>query len=363
MPDLELRIPGSASSSKISIGPFEAGKAFSGSAPAAIIADSLVLRVFGSLLPPGPRIEVPRGESAKSLETLEAVWDSFLELGLDRSSMVLAVGGGATSDLAGLASSTWMRGLPFEYAPTTLLAMVDASVGGKTGIDFRGRKNLVGTFSQPRRVHCDVAFLDSLDELQFASGMAEAIKHAVLAGGAYAAFVEGLGGVRPRASTASGRAALEALVLGSIEIKAGIVSRDERESGERRLLNLGHSIGHALEAILGIPHGHAVAAGLASEARLGIILGHGDRPTLDRLLGLLSAWKLPDSISAAFALSGKPDDGQGRDLAGEALAADKKRDGGELRIPFPAGASAGFGACIERRITLGELMTQLKSLP
>jgi 3-dehydroquinate synthase len=363
VPELELRVAGSASSSKISIGPFEAGKAFSGSAPAAIIADSLVLRVFGTLLPPGPRIEVPRGESAKCLESLEAVWESFLELGLDRSSMVLAVGGGSTSDLAGLASSTWMRGLPFEYAPTTLLAMVDASVGGKTGIDFRGRKNLVGTFSQPRRVHCDVAFLDSLDELQFASGMAEAIKHAVLAGGTYAALVEDLGGIRPRASTAAGRAALEALVFGSIQIKAGIVSRDERESGERRLLNLGHSIGHALEAILGIPHGHAVAAGLASEARLGVILGHVDSATLKRLLDLLSAWKLPASMAEAFALAGKPDDGQGRALAAEALAADKKRAGSELLIAFPAGADAGFGACVEHRIALDELAAHMKSLP
>lgn len=319
---------------------------------AIVVADPEALRLHGALLDrvlPGiPRAVAPRGEEAKSLAALEALYGAFLDAGLDRSSTVIAFGGGTVSDLAGFAAATWLRGVAFESLPTTLLAMVDASVGGKTGIDFRGRKNLIGAFSQPRRVLADVAFLDTLSDTEFASGMAEVLKHALLAGGDYAALVEGLCGRRPRAAEPGGREALEAIVAGSVAFKAGVVSRDEREAGERRLLNLGHSIGHGLELELGIPHGHAVAAGLCSAARLAAARGAMDGATLSRLLALVGAWDLPVSVAAAIELGARAGGGPGQPRAadpdaaqaarrrvGAALGADKKREAGLIRFILP----------------------------
>ncbi|MDA8411687.1 MAG: 3-dehydroquinate synthase [Treponema sp.] len=356
----------------VSVGPIDKAEHFQADGKVTLlITESEVERLHGRRLPDFPKVLVERGEAAKSVEGLEALWSAFLDAGLDRNSRVLAVGGGAVSDLSGFAASTWMRGISFEYMPTTLLAMVDAAVGGKTAIDFRGRKNLVGVFCQPRRVLCDVAFLDTLPDVEFASGMGEVIKHAFLSGGDYLEFVEGLGGKRPLASSLGGRANLEAIVAGSITYKAGIVNRDEREEEDRRLLNLGHTFGHAIESTLGIPHGHAVAAGLATASRLAELQG-GTRPGLvPRIIALLRAWGLPSSFEEAIALSGRSAALSGRSAAlsgrsaalsgrvralgstglgetelGEvrlreaiagALGADKKRAGDEVRFVLPRG--------------------------
>jgi 3-dehydroquinate synthase len=302
---------------------------------AIIIADQEALRLHGAALPDLPRVVVPRGEAAKTLESLESLYGAFLERGIDRSSTVIAFGGGTVSDLAGFAASTWLRGVAFEYLPTTLLAMVDASVGGKTGIDFRGRKNLIGSFCQPRRVLADVAFLDTLSDTEFASGMAEVIKHAVIAGGEYAAFIGGLGGRRPRAAEPGGRDALERIVGGSVAIKAGIVSRDEREAGGRRILNLGHSIGHALELELDLPHGQAVSAGLASAARLAEARGAMGGATLSAILSLIAAWGLPASLAEVLGRAGAARASVTRHRVAEALGADKKREGSTIRFALP----------------------------
>ncbi|MBL8967387.1 MAG: 3-dehydroquinate synthase [Spirochaetaceae bacterium] len=341
-------------------------------ARAIVVADAEALRLHGALLDrvlPGiPRVAAPRGEAAKSLASLEALYGAFLDAGLDRGSTVIAFGGGTVSDLAGFAAATWLRGVAFECLPTTLLAMVDASVGGKTGIDFRGRKNLVGAFSQPRRVLADVAFLDTLSDTEFASGMAEVLKHAVLAGGDYAALVEGLGGRRPRAAEPGGRGNLEAIVAGSVAIKAGVVSRDEREAGERRLLNLGHSIGHGLELELGIPHGHAVAAGLCSAARLAAARGAMEAATLSRLLALVGAWDLPVSVAAAIELGarggpGVPGDPEAalalRRRVGAALGADKKREADVVRFVLPR----DFGRAEVVELPLAELAAFVMEVP
>ena len=366
---MEFRLRGRDGESLIRVGPVDPASDFVEDGRATLlVTEPEVARLHPSRLPPFPMALVTRGEAAKSVEGLETLWGAFLDAGLDRESRVIALGGGAVSDLAGFAASTWMRGIAFEYLPTTLLAMADAAVGGKTAIDFRGRKNLVGVFCQPRRVFCDVAFLDSLSDFEFASGMGEVIKHAILSGGEYLEFVEGIGGRRPRAETPEGRAALEGLVEGSIACKAAIVNRDEREEGDRRLLNLGHTIGHALESVLGIPHGHAVAAGLASAARLADARGGTTRGLVERIAALLEAWGLPSSVEAAIALGASRGSGKGpadtvapaaRERIAAVLAADKKRSGESLRFVLPRDAAA-----MEiLHIPLGELEAFVAEVP
>jgi 3-dehydroquinate synthase len=291
--------------SRIAFGPLAGMGELLDPAKTVIVTDRLIHRIHGESFPPCPVIEVERGEAAKTLVSLETLYGRFLDLGLGRDSTVLAVGGGSITDLAGFAASTWLRGIAFGFAPTTLLAMVDASVGGKNGVDFRGFKNLVGSFAQPRFVRIDIGFLATLSDTEFASGMAEVVKHAVIAGGAYfdlvRTAVSDSGGDAGRALRASTEM-LERIVAGSVEIKAGVVARDERESGERRKLNLGHSVGHGIEAVTGLPHGHCVAAGLGTVCRLAARMGSLDGADCDRITRLLSACGLPASIGEVGAL-------------------------------------------------------------
>jgi len=338
---MEFRVPGPPGTgpegSLVRVGLLGALDETLGRAGAFAVVDASVLALHGGRLGSLPRAVVPAGEAAKDLRGLEALYEAFLEAGLDRDATVVAFGGGSTCDLAGFAASTWLRGVASVYVPTTLLAMADASTGGKTGIDLGGRKNLVGSFAAPRLVLMDVAFLDSLPPTEFASGMAEVIKHAVIAGEAPFAFLEGLGGRRPRAAEEGGRDLLERLVGDSVAVKAGIVARDPLEAGERRLLNLGHTFGHALEATVGIPHGHAVAAGLATACRLSAARGALAPADLARVLALLDAWALPSSVAAAFSLAGRDPGPAARAGAADALATDKKRAGADLRFALPEG--------------------------
>jgi len=308
-----------------------------------IVTDPEIRRLHGSLFPPCPVIEVERGEKAKTLSSLEALYGRFLELGLERSGCVLAIGGGTVSDLSGFAASTWMRGVDFGFVPTTLLAMVDASIGGKNGVDFRGFKNLIGTFNCPRFVRFDVSLLSTLPDRDFSSGMAEVIKHAVLASDGYLDFLEAKCPNRAAIMSApDSRGRLEELVRRSVELKAAIVEIDEREAGARRKLNLGHTIGHAVEAVTGIPHGFAVAAGLAAALRLSVKRYALPEGSCERALALLSSWGLPSSVSEAISLSGqlgsgpREDSSETRALIAEGLVADKKRIGGEILFAAPS---------------------------
>jgi 3-dehydroquinate synthase len=344
---------------------------------AVLVTDRLISRIHGAVFPACPVIEAPRGEAAKSLATLEALYGRFLDLGLGRDGLVFAVGGGTISDLAGFAASTWLRGVDFGFAPTTLLAMVDASVGGKNGLDFRGVKNLVGTFSLPRFVRMDVSLLASLSDVEFASGMAEAVKHAVIAGGRYFALIESTAGASDSADSAReprsrdvhaerpAAEALELIVAGSVEIKAGIVERDERESRERRKLNLGHTVGHGIETATGLPHGHCVAAGLGTACRLAESLGRLDGAELARITRLLAAWGLPSSIGEALALassigSRKALDGpELRSAIATAISADKKRLGADILMAIPE----AIGSVLIEAIPLADLQAFVMEAP
>jgi 3-dehydroquinate synthase len=265
-------------------------------------------------------VEVPDGETAKTLAVAGRCWDALLEAGLDRTSVVVALGGGAVGDLAGFVAATYMRGTHFVQVPTTVLAQVDASIGGKTAVNHRRAKNLIGAFHQPRLVLVDPETVATLPEREFRSGLAEIVKHGIVLDAAYFDDVE-----RSAAQIlARDGATLERIIGGSCRLKGAVVQRDEREAELRHVLNYGHTIGHALEAATGYErwtHGEAVAIGIVAEARLAERLGLADLAAVERQERLLAAVGLPTRAGAIDA-----------DAILVAMARDKKgRDG---RVPF-----------------------------
>jgi 3-dehydroquinate synthase len=264
------------------------------------------------------QVAVPEGELAKRLDVASGLWDRLLDAECDRTSTVVALGGGAVGDVAGFVAATFMRGMNFAQVPTTLLAQVDASIGGKTAIDHPRGKNLIGAFHQPRVVIVDPATLTTLPEREFRSGLAEVIKHGIVLDAAYFADVED--GVP--ALLARELATLDRVVAGSCRLKAGVVERDEQEAELRWVLNYGHTIGHALEVATGFhrwTHGEAVSLGIVAEAMLAERLGLSRPATTERQARLLSAVGLPvkglDVDPAAVV---------------EALSRDKKRRDGRV---------------------------------
>lgn len=255
-------------------------------------------KVFADL----PMLVLPAGETTKSFVHLQACCDFMAAKGLDRRGRVYAVGGGVIGDLAGFAAAAYLRGVGFYQVPTTLLAMVDSSVGGKTGINLAAGKNLVGAFHQPLAVFADVATLRSLPQAEFAAGMAEVIKHGLLADAELFRQLENM------AALDSGSAELPAVIRRNCAIKAAVVLADEREeaaSGGRALLNLGHTFGHAIEAVAGYGeylHGEAVAIGLVLAARLSEALGLVDAGVSARVTALLERYALPTALRAPLSV-------------------------------------------------------------
>ncbi|MEX0906797.1 MAG: 3-dehydroquinate synthase [Gemmatimonadota bacterium] len=253
-------------------------------------------RVRDALNQAGLRAEllvIPAGEAHKTRATWAAVTDRMLALRFGRDSAVIAIGGGVTGDVAGFVAATYMRGVPCVQVPTTLLAMIDASVGGKTGVDTDAGKNLVGAFHSPRLVLVDPLVLRTLPQAELRAGMAEAVKHGAIADEAYFAWIT---------SHADSLLALEAeslehLISRSVELKAGIAAEDPYERGRRAILNFGHTVGHALELQAGyaMPHGFAVAAGMVAEAALGEAAGVTEGGTRARIVDALQALGLPSA--------------------------------------------------------------------
>jgi len=238
------------------------------------------------------RLVVPDGERAKTFAWAQRLFDGLLDFEADRSTVVVALGGGVVGDLAGFVAATWMRGVPFVQVPTTLLAMADASVGGKVAVDLPRGKNLVGAFHQPRLVWMDLATLRSLPRRQRAAGLAEVIKHGAIRD---AALFERFERDVERVLELEPGPTLDVLAR-SCEIKAEVVSQDEREAGLRMLLNFGHTLAHAVETLTGyrrILHGEAVAIGMVFAARRSESLGHAPAGTADRLEALLQRAGLP----------------------------------------------------------------------
>ncbi len=237
-------------------------------------------------------LALPDGEVYKDWPTLNRIFDRLLEAGCDRKTVLYALGGGVVGDITGFAAACYMRGVPFVQVPTTLLAQVDSSVGGKTAINHPLGKNMIGAFHQPARVVCDLALLDSLPRRELAAGLAEVIKYGPIADPPFLDWIE----ERLDALLGRDRAALAFAVRRSCEIKAQVVGVDERESGLRAILNFGHTFGHAIEAGLGFGewlHGEAVACGMVLAAELSARLGLADAALVTRLRRLLQRAGLP----------------------------------------------------------------------
>lgn len=282
-------------------------------------ADAL-LRGFVASSIPVRLITVAAGERHKSLTTLSRIYKALAEAAIDRDGLLITLGGGVTGDLGGFAAATWLRGIDYMQVPTTLLAQVDASVGGKTGVDLPSGKNLVGAFYQPRAVFIDTDTLATLPKRQMRSGLAEVIKYGIICDKAFLACVHDS---LPR--LLSGDAAvLRQAITRSCEIKAQIVSGDETDRGRRAILNFGHTVGHALESVTGYArytHGEAIAIGMVSAALIGEEIGFTPPDVRARIQSILSAAGLPTAF---------PDISAGVIL--DAARHDKKAVSGNLRF-------------------------------
>ncbi|MCZ6712549.1 MAG: 3-dehydroquinate synthase [Deltaproteobacteria bacterium] len=260
------------------------------------------------------RIDVPEGDRAKTLRVASRLYDELIEIGADRETLLLGLGGGAVGDLTGFVASTFLRGLPLVQIPTTLLAQVDASVGGKTGVNHARGKNLIGTFYQPRLVWIDPDVLATLPPRERRCGLAEVVKVAVIWDAKFFAWLE----ENVEAVLELEREALSYAISRACGIKAEIVGLDEREAGLRALLNFGHTLGHAIESVAGyrrVRHGEAVAAGMVFAARLSERFGLARDGVAERLSDLLKRIGLPTE---------PPDWGEERETYLRAIVVDKK---------------------------------------
>ena len=290
-----------------------------------VITDSNVHRCHPALISSYEHIVIALGEQAKSFATLEMIYNRLMEMSADRSTFILGIGGGIVTDITGFVASTYMRGVDFGFIPTTLLAQVDASVGGKNGVNVGGYKNMVGTFSQPDFVICDSALLATLSDREFRAGLAEIIKAAVIADPALFALLESHSFEQLRADSAL----LASVVEAALKVKIDVVATDEREKGLRRVLNLGHTIGHAIEKSTRVyNHGEAVAAGLCCVAEVAERMGKLSREDLQRIMALCERYNLPICLPEPI------------DKLLKAIRKDKKRVGDKLHIILPTAIGA-----------------------
>ena len=258
-----------------------------------IITDDTVYDCYSALFPPFPVIRIGTGEKIKNLETVKDIFDQLMKVKADRSTFILGIGGGIVSDITGFVASTFLRGVKFGYVSTTLLSQVDASLGGKTGINFNGFKNLIGTIRQPSFVFCDPDMLDTLSERDYLSGFAEIIKHAVIRDEfLFRRIEENIGKVKKR-----DKDLILSLIMDSIKIKASIVEQDVNELGIRRLLNYGHTFGHAIEKVHKLKHGEAIGLGMIMANRFSTSKGLLDPVEEERLIQLLDNLTLLKNIS------------------------------------------------------------------
>jgi len=298
----------------------------------ALISNPTVFALYGELVAGSLKkagfdlhtVIIPDGEEYKDLRQMQNIYDELLKQKLDRSSGLIALGGGVIGDITGFAASTYMRGISCIQVPTTLLAQVDSSVGGKTGVNHRLGKNMIGTFWQPRLVWIDVETLKSLPKRELLAGLAEVIKYGVIYDGALFAFLESN---REKVLGLDNEAIMH-IIKRSCEIKAAIVSKDEREAGLRAILNYGHTIGHAVETVTGYTrylHGEGVAIGMYLEARLSQMLDLADKDQVLRIKSLLDSYGLPSEL---------PDDID-KDSLLLSMQLDKKTVAGKLKFVLP----------------------------
>lgn len=300
-----------------------------------IITDTIVRKLYGDAFPKTDIIALGTGEKAKTLASLEDIYGALVDGEADRSVFIVGIGGGIVCDMTGFVASTYLRGVRFGFVSTTLLAQVDASVGGKNGVNFRGYKNMVGVFSQPEFVICDLDMLRTLPKAERHSGFAEIIKHAAIGNADLFGFME----QNSAAAKGLDAAVIERFVYDSVALKSDIVNRDEKEAGERRKLNFGHTLGHAVEKTTGVSHGEAVAVGMVFAAGLSVARGMLSPADAERLTALIDAYGLPTTIPA--------DANQLMD----ALRHDKKRTGEGIHFVL----LDGLGSAVIQEIPIAEL--------
>lgn len=315
----------------------------------AVVSDSNVAPLYAKPLLESLRaagleatlLTVPAGEQSKSLSMLGTLYDFFMEMGLTRSDGVVALGGGVVGDLTGLAAATILRGVDFIQIPTTLLAQVDSSVGGKVAIDLPAGKNLVGAFWQPRLVLMDPNVLGTLDDATFADGMAEVIKYGCIKDADFFARLE------QRPSREEVMADIESVLYTCCDNKRQVVEQDERDTGERMLLNFGHTLGHAYELAGNYTrwtHGQAVAAGMVKAAELGTRMGITPTRTAERIAVLLGCFGLPLVIDCTMA------------QYAAAIGLDKKGEGGEISLIV----LEALGRAVVRKLPKADILGMLE---
>jgi len=300
-----------------------------------IVTDGNVREAYGRFFPAAEVITIGTGEGIKTLDTVGSIYEALIRCEADRSTFILGIGGGIVCDVTGYAASTFMRGLPFAFVATTLLAQVDAAVGGKNGVNWEGYKNMIGVFRQPEFVICDPVLLWTLPRREILSGMAEVVKHALIRDADLFGYLE----ENARGAFERRLEVMERLVHDSLAIKAAIVNRDEGEREERRLLNFGHTFGHALERAAGISHGEAVSAGMVLAAGISVKKGYLPAEDLERMTGLLTALGLPLRIPCP------------PERLFEGLRKDKKRAGDRVHFVL----LKGVGRAVVEELTFDEL--------
>lgn len=321
-----------------------------------VISNPIVMELYGDILLEGldkagfmpETFLIPDGEQTKSIDTAVKIYDALIANDFERNSPIIALGGGVVGDMAGFVAATYMRGVPFIQVPTTLLAQVDSSVGGKVGVNHQEGKNLIGCFYQPRLVWIDLKSLASLPMRELRAGMAEVVKYGVIHDENFFRFLEDKG----QQVFQLERPVISKIVRHSCQIKAQIVARDEQEIGIRALLNYGHTFGHVLETLTNYAeyrHGEAVAIGMIAATKIALAMGVCvDKSVLDRQLALLSGFGLPTEWPR--------DIDKSRVL--DVIMHDKKVRGGTLRLVLPV----SIGEMTIKRFTPNDLQTMLDYL-
>jgi len=261
---------------------------------AVIITDENVNRLYRDAFPKDtPVIVIGTGEKVKNMDTMSLIFDELIKYQVDRSAYIIGIGGGVVCDIAGFVASAYMRGVSFGFVSTTLLSQVDASTGGKNGVNFKGYKNMIGVFNQPDFVICDPEMLKTLPEEEYIAAYGEVIKHALIKDKALFEFLE----QNRQKAMKRDKGVIQRVVYDSLVIKSAVVQEDEKENGLRRILNFGHTLGHAIERYTGIIHGKAVSIGMVMAAEISFAKGLIDKGTVERIKGLLIDYGLPVNIA------------------------------------------------------------------
>lgn len=302
----------------------------------AIVTDTNVKRIYGDKFPDFPVLTVKPGEISKKLEEVEELAVRLLDLGIDRTGFILGIGGGVVCDIAGFLASIYMRGIRCGYVSTSLLSQVDASTGGKNGVNLGSTKNLLGCFKQPEFVICDPAMLKTLPEEEYYSGLAELIKTAIIGDEELFEVIE----TSYDAIASRNSELLTNMIQLAVKFKASVVSEDERETGQRRILNFGHTYGHAIELYKSFRHGYAVASGMDLAAKYSYSRGFIQRSDCERIHSILKKFNLLRRYSI-------PDD-----QIGLLIRHDKKKAGDDMYFVF----ISGIGRAMVEKITVSQVV-------